>query len=78
MDNYELIYYRNICEIKDDFINERISKTEYEQKMEIERLQFIEYLQRKDFILRTETIREAQTQEFIKSIWVQVIGFKGE
>lgn len=44
-EQFELKYYQTVCQIQDDYIKEKITKTECEQKLEIERLKYISYLQ---------------------------------
>ena len=61
-DDFELRYYQTVCQIQDDFIKDKISKKECEQKLEIERLKFIEYLK----IKNQHIILEKKNQEMIQ------------
>ena len=66
MDNYELTYLRNINDIKDDFINQKISKKEYEEKLEIEKQKYIEFLQNNNRLLMEDMQRKYDFDQFIK------------
>lgn len=66
MDDYELTYLRNINDIKDDFINQKIYKKEYEEKLEIEKQKYIEFLQNNNRLLMEDLQRKYDYDELIK------------
>lgn len=42
--NFDLRYYQAVCQIQNDYIKGKVTKEEFEQKLEIERLKQIIYL----------------------------------
>lgn len=66
--NYELLYLRKVCKIQDDFIKENISKNEYEQQLESERLKYIDYLQKTNRALAEQMAMELKNKELLSKI----------
>jgi hypothetical protein len=64
----ELEYYQSICQIQEKCINGDISKSECEQKIEIERLKFIEYLRKRNEALMISEIHQQQNSNIINAI----------
>lgn len=66
--NFELRYYQTICQIQDDYIKDKISKKECEEKIEIERLKFISYLQ----IQSEQITKQIEQAEEMKKILTEI------
>ena len=56
---FELRYYQAVCQIQDDYIKRKITKEEFEQKLEIERLKYISNLQ----MLNRQMIAQMEQEE---------------
>lgn len=67
-ENYEIIYLRNVCDIQSAFIDEKISKDEYKQKMEIERLKYISYLEEQNTKLFSLLRQEKMDDLILKNL----------
>lgn len=66
--NTELEYYKTICYIQDRCLKGEISKSECEQKLEIERLKFIEYLKKCSEALMNTNIAEQQNSHITNTV----------
>ena len=60
--NFDLRYYQAVCQIQDDYIKGKVTKEEFEQKLEIERLKQIAYLTEKIEKLK----RNMEAEHFIQ------------
>lgn len=67
-ENYEIVYLRNVCDIQSAFIDEKISKEEYKQKMEIERLKYISYLEEQNSKLFALLRQEQMNDVILKNL----------
>ena len=65
---FELRYYQTVCQIQDDFIKDKITKEECEQKLEIERLKYISYLQ----MLNRQMIAQMEHEERMRKALSEV------
>lgn len=66
--DYTLNYYQTLCQIQDDYIKGKISKEEYEQKAEIERLKFIGFLKEENLKLAKDMLLQVQMRELIENV----------
>ncbi len=66
--NYELRYYKEICDIQRQYIREEISKKEMESRCEIERQKYISYLHRKNLELQQDIENQMRVTSLIESI----------
>ena len=65
---FELRYYQTVCQIQDDFIKDKITKEECEQKLEIERLKYISYLQMQNKQMIAQMEYEERTRKALSEI----------
>jgi hypothetical protein len=70
--DYTLNYYQMLCQIQDDYIKGKISKEEYEQKSEIERLKFIGFLKEENLKLAKDMLLQAQMRELIENVGAKI------
>lgn len=61
----ELEYYKKICDIQDRYIKGIISKTEYEQQIEIENLSYIAFLKDK--------VEQQKLEEYNRKVFYDVL-----
>ena len=66
--NYELKYYKEICDIQRQYIREEISKEEMDSLCEIERQNYISYLHRKNLELQQDIENQIRVTALIESI----------
>ena len=66
--NYELRYYKEICDIQRQYISEEISKEEMDSRCEIERKKYISYLHRKILGLQQDIENQMRVTSLIESI----------
>ena len=66
--NYELQYYKEICDIQRQHISGEISKEEMESRCEIERQKYISYLHRKNSELHQGIENQMRVTALIESI----------
>lgn len=66
--NYELQYYKEICDIQRQYIIEEISKEEMDSRCEIERQKYISYLRRKNLELQQDIENQIRVTALIESI----------
>ena len=66
--NYELRYYKEICDIQRQYISEEISKEEMDSRCEIERQKYISYLHRKNSELHHGIENQMRVTALIESI----------
>lgn len=66
--NFDLRYYQAVCQIQDDYIRGMITKEEFEQKLEIERLKQIIYLTEKVEKLKRNMEAERLVQQAISIV----------
>ena len=66
--NFDLRYYQAVCQIQDDYIKRKITKEEFEQKLEIERLKQIIYLTEKVEKLKRNIEAEHFVQQAISIV----------
>lgn len=66
--NYEILYLRNICQIQSELIDEKISRQEYDQKMEIERLKYIDYLQKQNSSIVLDMKQETMSENIKRKL----------
>lgn len=75
MENIEntiaLRYYQTVCQIQDDYIKEKITKEECEQKLEIERLKYIYCLQ----TLNKQMIAQMEYEKRVENVLKEIKGF---
>lgn len=67
--NYELQYYKEICDIQRQYISKEISKEEMDSRCEIERQKYISYLHRKNSELQQDIENQIRVTAMIESIW---------
>lgn len=67
--NYELRYYKEICDIQRQCISGEISKSEMDSRCEIERQKYISYLHRKNLELQQDIENQMRVTAMIESIW---------
>ena len=77
MDNAELNHYRAVCYIQDEFIKDKISREEMEQKLEIERMKFVECLRKRNEYIMQQMDREKKFTDFIYAEFIKMQN-KGE
>ena len=65
---FELRYYQTVWQIQDDCIKEKITKEEFEQKLEIERLKYISYLQMQNRQMIAQMEHEERTRKALSEI----------
>lgn len=66
--NYELQYYKEICDIQSQYIKGEISKEEMDSRCEIERQKYISYLHRKNLELQHDIENQMRVTALIKSM----------
>lgn len=66
--DYELRYYKEICDIQRQYINEEISKEEMDSLCEIERQKYISYLHRKNLELQRDVENQMRVTALVESI----------
>lgn len=66
--DYELRYYKEICDIQRQYIIEEISKEEMDSRCEIERQKYISYLHRKNSELHQGIENQMRVTALIESI----------
>lgn len=67
--DYELRYYKEICDIQRQYIGGEISKEEMDSRCEIERQKYISYLHRKNMELQQDIENQMRVTAVIKSVW---------
>ena len=66
--DYEIRYYKEICDIQRQYISEEISKEEMDSRCEIERKKYISYLHRKNLELQRDVENQMRVTALIESI----------
>ena len=69
LENYELKYYENICNIQGQYIKGEISKEELDSRCEIERQKYISYLNERNLQLHQDIENQRRVTAMIESIW---------
>lgn len=67
--DYELRYYKEICDIQRQYISEEISKEEMDSRCEIERQKYISYLHQQNLKLQQDIENQMRVTAMIESIW---------
>lgn len=67
--NYELRYYKEICNIQSQYIKGEISKEELDSQCEIERQKYISHLHERNLKLQQDIENQMRTSALIKAIW---------
>lgn len=66
--NYELRYYKEICDIQRQHISGEISKEEMDSRCEIERQKYISYLHQKNLELQQDIENQMRVTALMESI----------
>lgn len=66
--DYVLQYYKEICNIQNQYIKGDISKEELDSRCEIERQKYISYLNNKNLQLQRDIENQMQVTALIESI----------
>lgn len=66
--NYELRYYKEVCDIQRQHISGEISKEEMDSRCEIERQKYISYLHRKNLELQQDIENQMRVTALMESI----------
>ena len=66
--DYDLRYYKEVCDIQRQYISEEISKEEMDSRCEIERQKYISYLHRKNLELQRDVENQMRVTALIESI----------
>ena len=66
--DYELRYYKEICDIQRQYIGEEISKEEMDSRCEIERQKYISYLHRKNLEFKQDFENQMRVTALIENM----------
>ena len=66
--NYELLYYKEICDIQRQYIIGEISKEEMDSRCEIARQKYISYMYQKNLELQQDIENQMRVTALIESI----------
>lgn len=67
--DYELRYYKEICDIQSQYIKGDISKEELDSRCEIERQKYISHLNERNLQLQRDIENQMRLTAMIESIW---------
>ena len=67
--NYELRYYKEICDIQSQYIRGDILKEELDSRCEIERQKYISHLNERNLQLQRDIENQMRVTAMIESIW---------
>ena len=67
--NDELQYYKNICDLQQQYIRGHISKEELDSKCEIERLEYISILNKKNLQIQKEIESQKRMTAIMEEMW---------